>query len=103
MLRVEKDSYCSVHRHQARANQFAVQSGQITVSLYGGGDKPDFKNTESLKLRPGDTFSVPSGIWHRFAVDHSGHVVEVYWSDTEGETCRLDDIQRFCEGGKFNS
>lgn len=91
-LVIEKGYRCSVHRHIHRANLFAVQCGRIVVDTYDG------DGVESVYLGPGDTYSVPSGVWHCFRVIESGSLTEVYWPDRGGEV-RLDDIERRDVGG----
>lgn len=99
MLQVERGSWCSIHYHNDRANQFAVVEGKIIVSLYGMNERPNLRNIDRIPLSKGEVYSVPSKVWHRFEVIEQGHLVEVYWPD-RGGVCDFADIVRFCEGGR---
>lgn len=87
---------CSIHKHVERANSFAVIGGVLAVE-----DWPEGRDQPSRVriVQPGETVTVPSGIWHRFRVIASGQVIEVYWPDTGG-TVRMDDIEREDVGGR---
>lgn len=93
-LRVTKGTRSSRHFHQDRANQFIVLSGRLVVEEWRpGGD------TLAISLVAWQSYSIPSGVLHRFRVLESGEVIEVYWPD-RGGTVRLDDIERLDEGGE---
>lgn len=84
---------CSRHVHKHRANAFNVLSGEILVEEWGPGLR-----AETIRLIPGRSHTVPSGVLHRFRVVKSGEVIEVYWPDNGG-VVRLDDIERLDHGG----
>ena len=100
-LKVEKGSYCSVHRHTDRVNHFIIIEGIVLIKEFGKGEKPTEHPTQivPLAIRTGfRTFTVPAGIWHQFVVQKSGLLVEVYWTDN-GAPVRFDDIERHSLGG----
>ncbi len=99
-LKVNAGFQCSKHRHKSRANQFTVINGSIKVDTWGTGLNGKILSIPIVKfLMPGDTFTVQSGVWHRFRVIHSGEVVEVYWSDVPDGKVSIDDIERLDMGG----
>lgn len=87
---------CSRHRHKARVNLFAVNTGIICVEEWTRGvDRtPDYHF-----LAEGDVHVVPTWVYHRFRVLQSGSLVEVYYPDDPDDAVRLDDIDRLDEGG----
>lgn len=86
---------CSRHRHRERHNHFFVVSGEITIEEWSS---PEYPSSRATQLQKGMSYTVPTGVWHRFTVEQSGVVVEVYYPDCGG-TVRLDDIERLDEGG----
>ncbi len=94
-LRVTAGTRCSRHFHRERVNSFAVLSGVILIEEWGPGLR-----AETTRLEAGQSHSVPSGVVHRFRVLESGEVVEIYWPDKDGGRVRIDDIERFDEGGR---
>lgn len=103
ILSVTRDFRCSNHRHIHRHNRFYVITGKIAVVQIdpdlGAGDASvvdvDF-------VYPGEYLDIPPGVWHRFEVIHSGHVVETYWT-TDGTEVDINDIERLDEGGPIDS
>ena len=85
---------CSRHRHAERLNLFACVEGKLLVEWWDA----ELTNREFVILEPGDTCSVPSGVYHRFRVIESGKIIEVYWPD-RGGVVRHDDIERLDTGG----
>lgn len=102
-LRVVRDAYCSMHRHLFRANQFTVISGGITVFRCGRLDDPSDLPYESIELKAGQSYTVPSGVWHYFLANQDGHVLEVYWADRDPyDVVDLNDIDRRTLGGRLH-
>lgn len=93
---------CSVHFHRSRLNEFRVVYGSIDVVRYGHVGKAQTRATEvsRIRLEPGMSHVVPSGVIHSFEVIEPGRVVEVYWADGGGPV-RLDDIVRIEPGRKL--
>lgn len=96
LLRVSAGTFCSLHRHKTRWNQFQVVRGKIYVVLYFD----DLSVKEKITLRTGERATVPPGVLHRFEVLADGQVVEIYWT-ADGSAASLDDIERVREGGSF--
>ena len=90
----------SRHRHDWRANQFSVVTGRIAVEEF---DEASLTLKKSTVVDPGQSYTVPSGVVHRFRVLKSGVVIEVYWPDVPGGAALLDDITRFDVGGNDDS
>lgn len=95
-LEVEEGTCCSRHYHRWRANLFYCLDAELVIETWVVGDR------RLSFLRPGDGYTVPSGILHRFRVLKSGKVIEVYWPDKESVTVSIHDIVRLDEGGPDN-
>lgn len=93
---------CSIHFHRDRNNEFRVVYGSIDVVRYGHVGKAQTRAEEvgRIRLGPGMSHVVPSGVIHSFEVIEPGRVVEVYWADGGGPV-RLDDIVRIEPGRKL--
>jgi len=98
-LEVQAHRRCSVHKHRERANQFFVLEGSLMIETFDFTDLDSPANQHVLTA--GQVYTVGSEVWHRFKVLQAGRVVEVYFPDRENAICRLDDIQRYDEGGSF--
>jgi len=95
-LKIDRGFRCSCHKHNQRANTFAAQTGIVAIEEWL--DIPDDTGKITL-VKPGITYSVPSGIWHRFRVWQSGDIAEFYWPDMGGVVL-MDDIERLDIGGE---
>lgn len=97
-LEVKAGFQCSRHKHSFRINQFTVLSGEVVIErwLYRNGEA---ELLPEVRLKAGDSFSVPAGMFHRFRVIESGEMVEVYWPQREGLFVSINDIIRLDEGG----
>ena len=96
-LVVEKGSWCSKHTHKERANIFICLSALIEVEEWElNGD------VLVTLLEPGDSYTVPSGVLHRFRVLEDGEVIEIYYPDRGGEVS-IFDIDREEVGGRHGS
>lgn len=99
-LTTRENSWCSVHRHKKRANQFSVITGIIAIHDYGNADLPSATAISCHELGPGESFTVPSMQWHQFSVIESGTLIEVYWADQDGnDVVSIEDIDRHVLGG----
>jgi mannose-6-phosphate isomerase-like protein (cupin superfamily) len=61
ILRINPSSYCSLHWHRLKEENFYVMSGKVKLE-YGD----TIANLCSLVLSSGDSFLVPRGTLHRF-------------------------------------
>lgn len=96
-LEVEAGNQCSRHYHEQRANTFIVVSGELLLE-YWLEESPGYTVSYEAFLAPSDSYTVPSGVLHRFQVVKSGQVIEVYHPDKGGKVL-LDDIVRLDVGG----
>lgn len=96
ILHAEKGGYSSRHKHLHRVNRFIVISGSIDVVQY---NEDGSQETSRITLNGGGVTDVPAGIVHRFEVNISGTVVEVYWPADRFSEVMLTDIHRLDIGG----
>ena len=87
---VQPGGYCSVHRHQGRANGFYVVRGVLEVRVWSAGGAVSVKRI----LGAGGYFSVEPGHLHQFFSAPGAEVLELYYPVLRGE-----DIERISEGG----
>lgn len=93
-LRTIRGYRCSRHRHNERTNHFAVVSGILEIQEWDNAG-----NLSWVILQAGESYTVPSGVLHRFKTMSGGEVIEVYWPDVPDGRVRMDDIVRLDEGG----
>jgi len=97
-IEVDPGGYCSVHKHERKANVFHVIGGGILYvrqfSAQGG-------SIAAMHITPGRSFVVPAGEWHQFYAQNGAVALEVYMPTAE-RFLLVDDIERhpkFAEGG----
>lgn len=90
-LHIDARGYCSLHKHEQRANRFRVLTGKILVARL---DPAPYL----FELTADNVFDVASAVWHMFLSVEASHVVEEYYPDRGGKV-REDDIVRASEGG----
>ena len=95
-LQLSEGFQCSRHMHAQRDNLFAVVAGMILVEVWRG------ETIQAVKLRVGESFVVPAGLYHRFKVLKSGEVIEIYSPAYPGAIVSFDDIYRTDVGGAFS-
>ena len=103
LLEVDKDSWCSIHKHKDRVNHFIVIEGLIEILGFGESDEPSTHPLESTLLGPGNSLTVPAKVWHQFVVKESGRMIEVYWPSEPGKRVWSTDIERRTLGGKIDA
>lgn len=81
---------CSKHLHANKWNGFFVESGHIIIRCWGG-ELPHIR-----ELGPGEYFSVPPGVKHRFESITDVVLFEIYWPAEQ-----VEDIVRDDEGGRL--
>jgi len=103
-LEVRPGFRSSIHRHEDRANAFQVVDAEIVVETFVEDTAAPYsrRRLNAYLLGPGGTICVPSGRWHRFRTLRPGRVLELYYAD-RGGVVRLDDIERWDEGGADNA
>ena len=85
-----RGGYSSKHRHHAKYNMFILESGSLRIVTW----KDASGLPDTTVLEPGDTCTVPPGLYHRFEVVAPCVAYEVYWTEL-----RPDDIERADHGG----
>lgn len=93
-LEIVPGGYCSLHFHERKHNAFLVQSGRLVLSF--GEDEGG-----ALVLGPGEYYSVPPGVYHRFSNQGREPVKahEWYWPDEPSASPLSEDIVRNDVGG----
>jgi hypothetical protein len=79
-------------------NHFNIISAVIVVEE----KQPDFDTPVTRRLLiPGENYTVPCYVLHRFRVVADGQVAEVYWPNPNKKRARVkqDDISRLDVGG----
>jgi len=96
-IRVARGGFCSVHRHEARWNRFAIGTGRLIIEMWAKA-----RRTVAV-LSAGGSLDVAPGLWHRFTAVEPVVAFEVYWVGTHiVEGVSPDDIERdvvFSRGG----
>ena len=93
-LVVKANSYCSLHYHENRANDFELIKGKVEViSFYG----PQIKKNV---LTSGNKLTIPSLVPHIFFAHEDSIMTEEYHGDRGHNTIHESDIVRIMNGGK---
>ena len=93
-LVIKANSYCSLHYHERRANDFELISGKVEViSFYG----PQIKKSV---LTAGNMLTIPSLVPHIFFAHEDSIMTEEYHSDRGHDAIHESDIVRIMNGGK---
>lgn len=90
-IEIEKDGFCSLHKHNHKNNAFYVESGFIQVEVH----KNDYDLVDITNVQQGELMIVKAGEYHRFKGLAESIVYEIYWVDNITE-----DIERKEVGGK---
>ena len=88
-LEINRDGFCSEHRHEHKYNLFYVISGVLELTIWHG------KTRDVTLVAAGQTTEVPPGVWHKFKGTTPVECIEVYRALLVGE-----DIERRTEGGR---
>ena len=92
-IKIYRGGYCSLHKHQAKANAFYVITGQLVIERH----KKDNKLIDKTTLTKGEFTVVPAGEEHKFKAEKETEALEIYWS-----SLNPDDIIRANVGGLIN-
>lgn len=88
-LEINKDGFCSEHRHKHKYNQFYVISGRLEVTIWRSPQKKDVTIVEA-----GQATAVAPGDYHMFRGLEDTQAIEVY------QVLLIEpDIERRVEGG----
>lgn len=99
-LKTKPKTFCSVHRHIHRHNQFTVVAGELVVVIFDGVASPGAMMKETV-LRAGQSLVVPPLVWHQFISHTFATVIELYWTGSN-VFVDLNDIDRHSLGGKYD-
>lgn len=89
LLFLEKNSACSEHTHKRKINRFVLIKGDV-----------DIKTSLGIhKLKINEPFTVRPPMLHQFIVNKNSIMIEIAF--VEKGKISPNDIQRFCQGGKF--
>ena len=102
-LRLKRGFCCSIHRHRYRANQFMVLRGRVVIEFWGFREDPLTNSPDRVTLEEDQAITVHSDHFHRFIVEETGDMIEVYWADVPGAVVMADDIERVTEGGPVDN
>ena len=91
-LKIKKGGYCSKHMHSQKTNVFFVIRGHIQISIWNEGQGKDME--DKTILSPGQTTTIPIGVYHMFEALTEVEAVEAYEFRFMG-----DDIFRETVGG----
>lgn len=89
-LEINKNGYCSKHKHTAKFNMFYVESGEIKIAI----ERSSYDLTDQIVLKAGETTIVKPGEKHWFHALSNAVVYEIYWTEIDP-----DDIVRDTVGG----
>ena len=93
-LTINENSFCSLHYHKRRANEFHILSGKLEILVFYG---PMF---EKHILTSGNKLSIPSHVPHIFFAHEKTTATEEYFSDRGDYIIEDSDIIRILPGGK---
>lgn len=90
-INVNKDCYCSKHKHDYKYNFFYVESGELQIEIWNENGIVD-----CTTIGPGESTVIPPKIYHKFTSTKETSAFEVYWVHLKS-----DDIIREDIGGKL--
>lgn len=102
IIKVEAGGFCSIHRHNGKANVFHVLKGMLVVRQLAVLNASPYCRA----IGPGESRTVPAGVWHQFWCPEETFCIEVYLPHVDGLVLDADDIERHpaCEvGGRDKS
>lgn len=89
LLYLEKNTFCSTHKHKHKINRFVVISGKVRIESEFG----------KKILTKNEGFEVKTPIIHRFYALEDSVMIELAY--TIGTKIDPYDILRFSQGGRF--
>lgn len=93
-ISINKDGFCSKHKHLHKYNAFFVESGSIKIEVWKG----EYDLVDITELSAGDMTVVDPGEYHKFTGLEDSVVYEIYWVALDSR-----DIQREVIGGLVNN
>jgi mannose-6-phosphate isomerase-like protein (cupin superfamily) len=86
LLFFKADHGCSYHYHRLKHETFFLQSGEIQVAF---GYADDIAQSETITLKPGDSFEVPPGLRHRMYALEDSELFEFSTEHFEEDSYRI--------------
>ena len=86
-IEAKKGGYCSKHKHNAKYNDFYIESGRLLLKTWDG----DTLKAEMLEA--GQKATIAPGVLHQFVADTDTVAYEIYYTKLS------DDIVRMSVGG----
>ena len=86
-----KDGYqCSLHRHLRKTETFFVLEGTVNLEVQ---TDPDQKVLSTIRLKAGENYHLPTGVFHRFSTAEPGGaiILEVSTKHDDLDVERLED------------
>lgn len=71
----KKGGFCSLHKHECKANLFYVESGELEIEVH----KRDYKLVDVTVIGPGESTIVNPGEAHRFRAKKNTVAFEIYF------------------------
>jgi len=85
LMRLNKGYRCSIHKHLEKDETFHILSGLVRLEIFND----DQTQTEVHMMRPGDSFRILPGTYHRFTGLADSAFVEVSSKDSAADNVRL--------------
>ena len=97
VIHVKAGGFCSIHRHNSKANVFHVLKGMLIVRQLAALNASAYQRA----IGPGESRVVPAGVWHQFWCPSECYALEVYLPHLDGLVVEAEDIERHpaCEVG----
>lgn len=89
-LTLLKDTFCSMHYHAFKYNEFKLLKGKVLIEIQNKG----FYCLDKVN----SSFTVPPCTIHRFIVQEDGEMLEMVY--TTRDPVDEEDIRRYIQGGK---
>lgn len=85
ILILKKDKRCSLHFHVKKHETFYISKGLVQMELI---DKDGSRKT--LKMKPGDSLEIPTGLMHRFTGLEDSEIVEFSTEHFDEDSYRVE-------------
>lgn len=94
LLTLKKDTFCSIHYHNFKYNQFNVIEGCVAIETYVSS-----YTIQRITLRAGESHTIYAPAIHRFVALEDSKVVEIAYANNSKAI--TNDIVRLFQGGKI--
>lgn len=89
-ITINKDGFCSTHKHLHKINAFYVESGELEIII----EQTDYDLTDVTVAKAGDLTLVKPNLYHSFRALTDVVAYEIYWTELD-----YSDIERKTVGG----